>query len=138
LIGQNLLSVIDNLGNKKGRLALAIAANMAGAAFSKAMVGMVHRLGHAVDAVCGVPHGNCMAILLPYGVEYNMHKNGHLIAQLLLPLAGARAVAQTPRHLRANQVVAMLRQLIQRLYQLPTASTPVASMKLPDPMVMLG
>lgn len=117
LIGQNLLSVVENPGNEKGRLALAIAANMAGAAFSNAMVGMVHTLGHAVGAVCGVPHGNCMAILLPYGLEYNMHKNGHLIAQLLLPLAGARAVAQTPRHLRAKQVVATIRQLNQRLYQ---------------------
>ena len=117
LIGQNLLDVIENPGDKNGRLALAVAANMAGIAFSNAMVGMVHTLGHSVGAVCGVPHGNCMAILLPYGLEYNMHKNGHLTAQLLLPLAGARMVAKTPAHLRAKQVVATIRQLNQRLYQ---------------------
>ena len=117
LIGQNLLNVVENPGDKNGRLALAVAANMAGASFSNAMVGMVHSLGHSVGAVCGVPHGNCMAILLPYGLEYNMHKNGHLTAQLLLPLAGAHLVAQTPTHLRAKQVVATIRRLNQRLYQ---------------------
>jgi alcohol dehydrogenase len=58
-----------------------------------------------------------MAILLPYGLEYNMHKNGHLTARLLMPLAGAKAVARTPAHLRAQQVVAMIRQLNQRLHQ---------------------
>lgn len=117
LIGQNLLGVIKNPGNADGRLALAVGANLAGVAFSNAMVGMVHTLGHSVGAVCGVPHGTCMAILLPYGLEYNMHKNSHLTAQMLLPLAGARTYAQTPAHLRAQQVVARIRQLNQRLYQ---------------------
>ncbi|MGD9309349.1 MAG: iron-containing alcohol dehydrogenase [Desulfosarcina sp.] len=117
LIGQNLLNVIDTPDDANGRLALAVGANLAGAAFSNAMVGVVHTLGHAVGAICDVPHGTCMSILLPYGLEYNMHKNGHLTAQLLLPLAGSRAVAQTPKHRRAEQVVATIRQLNQRLHQ---------------------
>jgi alcohol dehydrogenase len=117
LIGQNLLPVIKNPEDRDGRMALAVGANLAGAAFSNAMVGMVHTLGHSVGAVCGVPHGTCMSILLPYGLEYNMHKNGHFTARLLLPLAGAAAVARTPVHLRAKQVVAMIRQLNQRLHQ---------------------
>ena len=117
LISQNIVSVIKEPGNKDGRLALSVGANLAGVAFSNSMVGMVHTLGHSVGAVCGVPHGTCMAILLPYGLEYNMHKNGHLTAQLLLPLAGPQTVARTPAHLRAEQVVALIRQLNQRLYQ---------------------
>ncbi|MBC2742275.1 MAG: iron-containing alcohol dehydrogenase [Desulfosarcina sp.] len=117
LIGKNLLNVLKEPDDADGRLALAVGANLAGVAFSNAMVGMVHSLGHSVGAVCGVPHGTCMAILLPYGLEYNMHKNGHLTAQLLLPLAGARIYAQTPAHLRAQQVVAAIRQLNQRLHQ---------------------
>ena len=117
LISQNLVSVINEPDNKYGRLALAVGANLAGVAFSNAMVGMVHTLGHSVGAVCGVPHGTCMAILLPYGLEYNMHKNGHLTAQLLLPLAGSQTVARTPAHMRARQVVALIRQFNQRLYQ---------------------
>ncbi|MBR9987569.1 MAG: iron-containing alcohol dehydrogenase [Desulfosarcina sp.] len=117
LIGQNLLKVINEPENTDGRLALAVAATLAGVAFSNAMVGMVHTLGHSVGAVCGVPHGTCMAILLPYGLEYNMHKNGHLTAQLLLPLSGARVYAQTPAHLRAQHAIAAIRQLNQRLHQ---------------------
>lgn len=117
LIGQNLLNVISQPDDADGRLALAVGANLAGSAFSNAMVGMVHTLGHSVGAVCGVPHGSCMAILLPYGLEYNMHKNGYLTAQLLLPLAGTRIYAQTPSHLRAQQVIAVIRQLNQRLHQ---------------------
>lgn len=117
LIGKNLLPVLKEPDNKDGRLALAVGATLAGMAFSNSMVGMVHALGRATGAVCDVPHGNCMAILLPYGLEYNIHKNGHLTAQLLLPLAGARALAQTPAHLRAQQVITTIRQMNQFLYQ---------------------
>lgn len=117
LIAKNLLTVLKEPNDADGRQALAVGANLAGVAFSNSMVGMVHALGHAVGAVCGVPHGNCMAILLPYGLEYNMHKNGHLIAELLLPLGGVLMVAQTPVHLRAHQVVSTIRQLNQRLHQ---------------------
>lgn len=117
LIAQHLLGVIRTPDHADGRLALAVAANLAGVAFSNSMVGMVHALGHAVGSVCGVPHGNCVAILLPYGLEYNMHKNGHLTAELLLPLAGDRIYAQTPAHLRAQQVAWAVRQLNQRLHQ---------------------
>ena len=72
LMRDNLFKVMDHPDDKGGRLSLAVAANLAGVAFSNAMVGMVHTLGHSVGAVCRVPHGMCMAILLPYGLEYNL------------------------------------------------------------------
>ena len=97
LISENLLKVTVNPGDKKGRLGMASAATLAGIAFGNSMVGMVHTLGHSVGSVCGVPHGACMAILLPYGLEYNMHKNGQLTAELLLPMAGARSVCRNPK-----------------------------------------
>ncbi len=116
LISKNLLKVMKNPSDKDGRLALANAATLAGMAFSNSMVGMVHNLGHSVGSVCGVPHGTCMSILLPYGLEYNMHKNGHLTAELLLPLAGAEAYAVTPKHLRAERVIDHIRQMNQDLH----------------------
>jgi len=118
LIRENLIAVLNDADDAKGRLALAVAASLAGVAFSNSMVGLVHALGHATGAVCGVPHGNCMAVLLPYGLEYNMHKNGHLTAQLLLPLAGPRIVAQTPTHLRARQVISVIRRMNQSLHRI--------------------
>ena len=117
LISDNLLKVTVNPGDKKGRLGMASAATLAGIAFGNSMVGMVHTLGHSVGSVCGVPHGACMAILLPYGLEYNMHKNGHLTAELLLPMAGAEVYVATPKEKRAQKVIDLIRRMNQELYE---------------------
>lgn len=71
LIRENLLSVCENGNTKKGRLALANASLMAGVAFSNSMVGIIHAIGHALGGVSRVPHGEAMAILMPYCMEYN-------------------------------------------------------------------
>lgn len=110
LIRKNLLQVIARPEDKDGRMALAVAAALAGIAFSNAPVGMVHALGHSVGSVCHVPHGNCMAILLPYGLEYNLHKVEDRIADLLLPLAGAENYATTPKEDRAQKTIDCIRQ----------------------------
>jgi alcohol dehydrogenase len=117
LISGNLLKVVRHPQDRRGRLALAVAAALAGMAFSNAMVGMVHTLGHAVGAVCRVPHGACMAIFLPYGFEYNLHKNADLTAQLLLPLAGADVFVRTPAHQRALKVIEGVRRLNDELHE---------------------
>ncbi len=116
LLSENLFKVMEHPGDKTGRLAMAVAANLAGVAFSNAMVGMVHTIGHSVGAVCRVPHGLCMAILLPYGLEYNLHKNGHLTSELLLPLAGERVYTGTPKHRRAEKVISLIREWNERLF----------------------
>jgi len=116
LIGRYLLPVMKNPADGTGRLALAIASNLAGVAFSNSMVGMVHCLGHATGSACGVPHGVCMAILLPYGLEYNLHKTGRWTAELLLPLAGRAVCDATPPEARAAKVIALVRQLNQDLH----------------------
>jgi alcohol dehydrogenase len=124
LIAGNLLQVVENPGHRDGRLALATAATLAGMAFSNAMVGMVHTLGHSVGAVCRVPHGTCMAILLPYGLEYNMHKNGDEAGELLYALAGEAEFIRTPRDQRAQQTVARIRALNQALHEATGARHP--------------
>ena len=118
LLSENLFKVMEHPDDKTGRLALAVAANQAGIAFSNAMVGMVHTLGHSVGAVCRVPHGICMAILLPYGLEYNLHKNAHLTSELLLPLGGAQIYAKTAKHRRAEKVIALIREWNERLFHM--------------------
>jgi alcohol dehydrogenase len=118
LMRDNLFRVMAQPDDKEGRLSLAVAANLAGVAFSNAMVGMVHTLGHSVGAVCGVPHGMCMAILLPYGLEYNLHKNAQFTAELLLALGGEQIYAGTPRHRRAEKVISLIRDWNERLFHL--------------------
>ena len=115
LIFKHLTSVTQNPTDKDGRLAMSIAACLAGISFSNSMVGLVHNLGHATGAVCGVPHGICMAVLLPYGIEYNMHKCAETIAELLLPMAGEKVYLETPKEQRAQKVVSLIREKNQEL-----------------------
>jgi len=115
MIYKYLPVVTKNPADKDGRLAMAVAACLAGISFSNSMVGLVHNLGHATGAVCGVPHGICMAILLPYGLEYNMHKCEETIAELLLPMAGEVVYLDTPKEQRAQKVVSIIRQMNQDL-----------------------
>lgn len=116
LIGRHLLDVVRNPGDREGRLALANAATLAGIAFSNSMVGLVHNLGHATGSACGVPHGACMAMFLPYGLEYNLHKREAVIAELLLPLAGPGVYAATPPVGRAGEVIDRVRKMNQDLH----------------------
>jgi alcohol dehydrogenase len=115
MIHKHLPMVTKNPADKDGRLAMSIAACLAGISFSNSMCGTVHNLGHATGAVCGVPHGICMAILLPYGLEYNMHKREQAIAELLLSMAGEEVYLQTPKEQRADKVVSLIRQMNQEL-----------------------
>lgn len=115
MIFPHLPLVTKNPLDKDGRLAMAVGACLAGISFSNSMVGLVHNLGHATGAVCGAPHGICMAVLLPYGLEYNMHKREETISELLLPMAGEEVYLQTPKAKRADKVVSLIRQMNQEL-----------------------
>lgn len=115
-ISDNLLKVMDNPADADGRLELAQASTMAGIAFSNAMVGLVHALGHSAGAVCHLPHGLVMSLFLPYVLEYNMDVNGDRIGELLLPLAGADVYATTPRAERARKAIAHIRGMRDELH----------------------
>ncbi len=118
LVSGNLLKVVRNPSDREGRLAMANAATLAGMAFSNSMVGMVHTLGHATGSVCGVPHGVCMAILLPYGLEYNRHKREVVMGELLFPIGGPGIYGQTAPEDRTNRVIAYVRQLNEDLHEM--------------------
>ncbi|CBL45652.1 Predicted iron-containing alcohol dehydrogenase [gamma proteobacterium HdN1] len=116
-ISENILHVMDNPQDANGRLELALAATMAGIAFSNSMVGLVHALGHALGAICHLPHGICMNIFLPYVLEYNMETSSELIGELLLPLAGPEVYASTPKPMRAERTLQRVRALRDELYE---------------------
>lgn len=116
LISNNLLKAIHDPNDLDARLALANGSALAGAAFSNAMVGMVHTLGHATGGVCNVAHGTCMSIFLPYGLEYNLKKTAHLTAELLYPLAGDEVYASTAAEKRAQRTIEFIRDLNQKLH----------------------
>ena len=115
LISENIITAVKNPGDLNARLALANGSALAGMSFSNSMVGMVHAIGHSIGAICHVPHGTCMSILLPYGLEYNLHKTGHLTAELLFPLAGEKVYNETPVIERPGKAIEFIRNLNREL-----------------------
>ncbi len=111
LISENLLNAVKKPGDLEARLALANGSALAGMSFSNSMVGVVHAIGHSIGAICHVAHGVCMSILLPYGLEYNLHKSGHLTAELLFPLKGETAYNSAKSSERPLQAIAAIRQM---------------------------
>lgn len=109
LVRENLVNVVKNGKDKKGRFALANASLMAGVAFSNSMVGAIHAIGHACGAVAHVHHGMAMSILMPFVMEYNMDVIENLYAELLLTLAGDEVFASTPKDKRAEKSVEIIR-----------------------------
>jgi alcohol dehydrogenase len=115
-IAENVVAVLDEPTNKPRRLSLALAASMAGIAFSNSMVGLVHALGHTLGAVAHVPHGVCMSVFLPYVLEFNLDARAGAIGELLLPLAGDEVYARTRASERPRAAIAELRKLRDALW----------------------
>ena len=116
LIVSNLLKTIDDPSNETYRHNLAVAATLAGMSFSNSMCGIIHAMGHSVGSICKVPHGVCMAIGLPFGLEYNLKKREKLIGELLLPLGGIKVYNETPPKKRAKKSIALIRDLNEKLH----------------------
>lgn len=118
IIGENIISAVEDGENEIVRLAMANASLMAGAAFSNSMVGMVHAIGHACGGVSHIPHGDAMNILLPYCMEYNIEAVGDLYGEILLPLCGVEVYASTPKDERGKKCIEAVRQLQIKLRNL--------------------
>jgi alcohol dehydrogenase len=115
-VAENVGAVLDQPKDAPRRLELALAASMAGIAFSNSMVGLVHALGHTVGAIAHVPHGVCMNIFLPYVLEFNLPARASAIGELLLPLAGDEVFARTAPAERPQATIARLRALRDLLW----------------------
>lgn len=92
LISRNLVTACETPQDADARTALALGSLMAGVAFSNAMVGVVHALGHSLGGLCHVPHGQAMMLLLPHCVDWNIAHGMHrgLYGELLRALDPAR------------------------------------------------
>ena len=78
LIAANLPRACEQGDDVEARTNLALASLMAGAAFSNAMVGIVHAIGHSLGGLCHVPHGQAMMMLLPHCVRWNLDHGVHV------------------------------------------------------------
>jgi len=81
LITGSLAVCVQRGRDLEARGRMLVAATLAGQAFTNAMVCVVHALAHTLGGRFGVPHGLANAILLPFGMEYNL---GHSAARYAL------------------------------------------------------
>ena len=78
-------------GDSKARSEMHIAQNLAGMAFSNAILGIVHSMAHKTGKIFNVPHGLANAIYLPYAIQFNAKTSGATYADIAkrLGLKGA-------------------------------------------------
>lgn len=116
MIFNNINKVISNPKDKQGRLALAVASYNAGCAFSNSMVGVVHGIGHALGAVCHIPHGDAMSMLLVPCMKFNLDVCHDLYGELLLYVGGSDLYASTPKDKRAIKTIECIETLQHELH----------------------
>ncbi len=88
LITANLRQAVHHGNDLEARGSMLLASNMAGIAFSNALLGIVHAMAHPCGGRYGVPHGVANSILLPYGMEYNLPACAPLLADVAAALGG--------------------------------------------------
>jgi alcohol dehydrogenase class IV len=70
LIFKYLKTAYDDGKNIEARENMLLASYEAGVAFTRAYVGYVHSLAHALGGMYGTPHGLANAVILPYVLDY--------------------------------------------------------------------
>jgi alcohol dehydrogenase len=115
LVRDYLVKSVENPGDETARLAMANAALCGGISFSNSLVGIVHSMAHAAGGVAHIAHGVANAILLPWGMEYNLDKREDIIAETA-PWLGAPVSGSAREQARA--AIKAVRNLSQKLHDL--------------------
>lgn len=116
LIKDNLLKAVENGKDKEARLNMANASLLAGVSFSNSMVGLVHAIGHSLGAICNIPHGDAISILLPYVMEYNLDVCRNEYSKLLFFLSQEEEYINVPKEKRAEETIKKVKELINILH----------------------
>ena len=117
LIGQNLIAAVREPKKDEYRLAMACASAMAGMAFSNSMVGVVHAIAHALGAVCQLPHGEAVGLLLPKVMRWQMDVQAPRYGELLCAFCGAEYYAEIPYQQRGEKLVEAIEDTLLHLHQ---------------------
>jgi alcohol dehydrogenase class IV len=81
-IMRNLIIAYTDGQNLEARERMAVAACMAGLAFTRVGVGYVHAIAHQLGGLYHVPHGLANAIVMPYVLEFSKPNCAHRLAEL--------------------------------------------------------
>jgi alcohol dehydrogenase class IV len=109
LIGRHLRKAVTNGQDAEAREGMALAATLAGLAFSNVGVAVVHALEYPVGGATHCSHGAGNGLLLPYAMRYNLpgrEREFARIAELL-----GEDVAGLPERAAAEKAIAAVERL---------------------------
>lgn len=113
LIKENLLDFYNDHSNDNARGNMLRASYLAGLAFTRAYVGYVHSLAHAIGGTYHKVHGYCIGVLLPYVLEaYNskIYKKLSKISDYLELVSLDKSDKE-----KANAVISWIKELNNKL-----------------------
>lgn len=111
LVFENLLTAYEDGHNEEARQNMQVASYRAGLAFTRAYVGTVHALAHAIGGFYGVPHGLANAVLLPV-VLRAYGKSAHKKLAELADLVGLQGATAEEK---ANAFIAAIEDLNKKM-----------------------
>jgi alcohol dehydrogenase len=120
------------------RLQLAMASHLAGIASSQARASLTQAMSNSLGAFCKIPYSTASLVLLPYALEYNLHKSitelAHLY-QAVEPEAFLPAPDRTeiPPETAAQLLIEKVRSLATALRQSVGNNLPIRFFDLLDP-----
>ncbi|HAY79357.1 MAG TPA: alcohol dehydrogenase [Planctomycetaceae bacterium] len=110
LIGEHLVAAVKEPENHAAKDAMALAATLAGLAFSNCGVALVHALEYPIGAAVHCSHGAGNGMLLPYVMRYNMPQREAKFAKIAELLgADTRGLSQSEAAAFAVEQVIQLR-----------------------------
>ncbi len=115
LVFENLYTAYEDGHNEEARLNMQNASYRAGLAFTRAYVGTVHALAHAIGGFYGVPHGLANSILLPV-VLRAYGKSAHKKLADLADLIGIQGATVAEK---ANKFIDAIEELNRKM-EIPT------------------
>ena len=115
LVFENLYAAYEDGFNEDARQNMQIASYRAGLAFTRAYVGTVHALAHAIGGFYGVPHGLANSILLPV-VLRAYGKSAHKKLAELADLVGIKGATIAEK---ANAFIDAIEELNRKM-EIPT------------------
>ncbi len=113
LIGQHLISAVQNPQNRPAREGMALAATLAGLAFSNAAVALVHALEYPMGGALHCSHGAGNGLLLPFVMRFNLPERVPAMAGIASFLgADVTGLAEVEAAERAIEAVEKIRAVI--------------------------
>ncbi len=111
LVFSNLEAAYTNGADIQARAKMQQASYLAGVAFTRAYVGNIHALSHAISGLYGTPHGLVNAVLLPVVLEYY----GKHVYQALARLADMVGISGADQEAMACGIITEIRAMNNRM-----------------------